>query len=162
MNARDAHLVRELHLAGLQRPIDGRRPRGAGRAGHRNMALACEQARGRIKPDPARARQKDLTPGVQIGEIRLGARRPVDRLDVGGELNEIARDKPGRHAQMAQQIDHQPGGIAAGARAQREGLFRRLHTRIQTDGVGNALLQGLIDRDQKIDGATPVGAKFFK
>ena len=54
-----------------------------GRAGERDVPLAGEQARGRIEADPARARHIHLGPGVQVGEVDLRPRRPVERLDVG-------------------------------------------------------------------------------
>ena len=47
------------------------------------MALAGEQAGGRIEPDPAGARAVDLGPGVQIGEVGCGAGGTVERLHVG-------------------------------------------------------------------------------
>ena len=63
------------------------------RRGNRQMPLAAEHSRGRVHPDPAGAGQINLGPGVQIGKILLGAFRPLHRLDVGAQLNEIARDE---------------------------------------------------------------------
>ena len=60
------------------------------------MALAREQARGRIEPDPARAREINLRPGVQIGEIVLRARRPVERFHIRLELDQVARHEARR------------------------------------------------------------------
>ena len=39
----------------------------------RNVALAGEQAGGRIEAYPAGARQVDFAPCVQVGEVDLGA-----------------------------------------------------------------------------------------
>ena len=57
------------------------------RCGERDMAFAGQQARGWIEADPARAGQVDLAPGVQVGEVVIGARRPVERDEVGLELD---------------------------------------------------------------------------
>ena len=43
-------------------------------------AFAGQQARGRVEPDPARAGQKHLAPGVQVGEVLFGAAGAVERL----------------------------------------------------------------------------------
>jgi hypothetical protein len=53
------------------------------RRGQRDVAFAGQQARGRVEPDPAGAGQIDLGPGVQVGEVVIGARRPVQRLQSG-------------------------------------------------------------------------------
>ncbi len=57
------------------------------------MPLARQQAGGGIEPDPARAREVDLRPGMQVGEVGLRARRAVERFHVGGELDQVARDE---------------------------------------------------------------------
>ena len=69
------------------------------------MPLTGKQAGGRIKPDPAGTGQIDLRPGVQIGKILRGAGGAFDRHDVGGELDQVARDEPRRVAEMAQQLN---------------------------------------------------------
>ena len=61
-----------------------------------------EQARGRIEPDPAGARQIDLAPGVQVGEVVRRTLGPVERLLVGHELDQVARDEARGEAEMAQ------------------------------------------------------------
>jgi hypothetical protein len=91
-------------------PTDRRRARGLGRAGHRDVALAGHQARGRVQADPAGAGQVDLAPGVQVGEVDLGARRAVERLHVGLELDQVAGDESAPPA---------PGGAAAAPAASR-------------------------------------------
>jgi len=47
------------------------------------MAFAREQAGGRVEPDPARAGQEDLCPGVQIGEILVRTHGPIERFHIG-------------------------------------------------------------------------------
>jgi hypothetical protein len=56
------------------------------------MALPAQQSGGRIEADPAGARQIDLGPGMQVGEILLCAGRSIERLDVGPQLNKIYSD----------------------------------------------------------------------
>ena len=73
------------------------------------MAFAGEQARGRVEADPAGARQVDLAPGVQVGEVDLGAARAVERLDVALQLDQVAGDEARRQAEVAQQLHQQPG-----------------------------------------------------
>ena len=77
------------------------------------MTFAAQEPRGRIKPDPAGARQIDFGPGVQVGEIFRSAGRAVERLDVGPQLDEIAGHEPRRQAEMAQELHQEPGGVAA-------------------------------------------------
>ena len=117
------------------------------------MALTGQQARGRVQANPARAGQIHLAPGVQVGEIDLGAAGAVERLDVGRELNQVARHKARRQPQVAKQLYQQPGRVSARAAAQGECLFRRLHTGLHADQVADVLVQASIDIDQKVDRA---------
>src|SRR5690349_863659 len=83
VNPGDAHLVLELDLARAHLAGDGRGGVRLWRGCQRNVTLAGEQARRGIEPDPARAGQIDLGPGVKIGEIDICAGWAVERLDVG-------------------------------------------------------------------------------
>lgn len=65
----------------------GAAPEGWRRAGQRNMAFTGQQARGGVQPNPAGAGQVHLAPGVQIGEIDLGAAGAIERFLVGLELD---------------------------------------------------------------------------
>ena len=58
-------------------PVTGAAEPGSGRGRQRQMAFAGEQAGRRIEPDPAGPGQVDFGPGVQIGEILVGAGGPV-------------------------------------------------------------------------------------
>ena len=117
------------------------------------MALAGEQPRGRIEADPAGARQVDLAPGMQVGEVDLGARRAVERLHVGLELDQVAGHEARRQAQVAQRLHHQPAGVAARAVGAHEGLLRRLHPGLHADVVADLVLQALVQADEEVDGA---------
>ena len=117
-DARRPHVEAELDLGAARprrrsaRPSDNAAWRRAA-----DVAFAAEQARGRVEADPAGAGQIDLGPGVQIGEIVVRALRPVERIDVGPELDQIAGDEARGEAEMAQDLHQQPGGVAAGAGA---------------------------------------------
>ena len=133
VNALHAHVVGKLNLGLVHTAFNRGSTRGLRCAGQRYMAFAGHQARGRIQSDPARAGQKHLAPGVQVGEVGLGATRTVEGFDVGFQLNQVARYKACRQAQVSQQLHHQPGGIAAGAYRQSQRFFRRLHARLHSD-----------------------------
>ena len=101
----------------------------------RDMALAGEEARGRIEPDPAGARKIDLGPGVEIGEVVVRAGRAVESDKIGLELDEIAGHEPRGQAQVAQDLHQKPARIAARARPALERLLRALHARLHTDDI---------------------------
>ena len=147
------HVVAELDLALVNAAFNRRGARGLGRAGQWNMAFAGQQARGSVQPDPAGTGQVDLAPGVQVGKVHLGAAGAVQRLDIGRELDQVARDKARRQTAVAQQLHHQPGRVAAGARAQSQGFFRRLHTGLHADQIADVLVHHLVHRHQKVDAA---------
>ena len=121
------------------------------------MPLTREQPRRRIEADPSGTRQIHLAPGMKIREIVFGARRAVDRLLIGFELNQITRDKPGRHPQPAQRLNHQPGRIPTRTRTEHECLLRRLHPRLEPDQIPHVLLNFAVQIDQKINRA-PLGS----
>ena len=122
----DVHLEAELDIGESDRAGDRRRRAVMRRGGDRDMPLAGQHARGDVEADPARAGKIDLGPGVQIGEIVLDLARPLDRIDVGTQLDEIAGDETRGEPEMPQRLDQQPGRIAARARARRQRLLRRL------------------------------------
>jgi hypothetical protein len=73
---------------------------------------------------------------VQVGEVDLGAAGAVQRLDVGLQLDQVARHEARRQPQVAQQLHQQPAGIAAGAAdALRQRLLGRLHAGFHADQV---------------------------
>ena len=113
-----------------------------GRRRERDMALACEEARGRIEPDPSRAGKVDLGPGVEIGEVVVRAGRAVESDPIGLELNEVAGHKPRGEAQVAQDLHQKPARIAARARTALERLLRALHARLHADDILELRPQG--------------------
>ena len=153
----DLHVVGELDLALVHAAFDGRGTRRGGRAGQRDVPFTGQQARGGVQAHPAGARQVDLTPGVQVGEIDLGAAGAVQALHVGGELDQVAGYEARCQAAMAQQLHQQPARVAAGAGAQFQRLLGRLHARLHADRVVDVLVHHLVQIDQE-DDAAPFGA----
>jgi hypothetical protein len=101
---------------------------------------------------------------VQIGEILLRPRRAVQRLHVGGQLDEITGNESRREAHVPQQLDQQPGGIAArpGEFGQRE--LGRLHAGLHADEVSDVAREFRVELDQPVDGAFALardGAQVF-
>ena len=112
-NTGDGHVVVELAFALVHSARHRRSPGRFGGARHRNMPLPRQQARGRIQANPASTGQEDLAPGVQVGEVHLGARWAIQGCHVGLELNEVARYKSSGQAQVAQGLHQQPTGVTA-------------------------------------------------
>ncbi|MCY1528932.1 hypothetical protein D9M68_640550 [compost metagenome] len=117
------------------------------------MALPGEQAGSGVQADPAGARQVDLAPGVQVGEVHLGAAGAVEGLLVGGELDQVAGDEARRQPQVTQQLHQQPGRVAAGAGGLLQAFFRGLHPGLHADQVADIPRQLLVERHQEIDAA---------
>ena len=107
-----AHLVAERHLALVDFAGHRRRALWIGRGRERNVAFAGHEPGRRVEADPAGARQVDLGPRVQVGEVDVGAARSVERLDVGLELDEVPRDEPRRETEMAQDLHEEPRAVS--------------------------------------------------
>ena len=100
-NPLDRHFVGELALARFDQATDRCRRGGIRTTGQWDMPFAGKQPGGGIQADPAGTGQVHLAPGVQIGEVGIGARGAVECFDIGGELDQIARNKAGGEPQMA-------------------------------------------------------------
>ena len=124
-----------------------------GRRRERDVALAGEEARGRIEPDPAGAGKIDLGPGVEIGEVVVRAGRAVDSDPIGLELNEVAGHEPRGEAQVAQDLHQKPARIAARARPALERLLRALHARLHADDIFDFARKPAVEVDDEIDRA---------
>ena len=152
-DAGDQHVEIEIDLAGPHGARDGGRASGARRRGQRDMPLAGQQARRGVEADPARPRQVDFGPGVQVGEIRFRPRRPVQGLNVRLQLDQIARHEARGIAQMAQDFDQQPARVAARSAAAGQGFLAGLHPRFHADQIFDFRLQALVQGDQIFDRA---------
>ncbi len=113
VDARDDVGEVQRRLTRLGRAGDGSRGLGVRRGRQRDVALTREQPRRRVQADPAGTRDVHLGPCVQIGEVGGRARRPVERLDVGRELDEVAGDEPRGQAELAQDRHEQPRRVPA-------------------------------------------------
>ncbi len=148
-HALDRHLEFEGHFAVFERAADRRGMSRIGSTGEGDMTLACEQTRGRIEPHPSGAGQVDLAPGVQVGEILLGAGGTVERFLVRLQLDEITRGEPRRDAEVPEQLHQQPRRVAAGAGTRLQRLVRRLDAGLHADQVADVALQLRIQVEQK-------------
>ncbi len=127
--------------------------------GQRDVAFAGEEAGGGVEADPAGAGQVDLAPGVQVGEVVVGAGGAVERHEVGLELDEIAGDETGGEAEVAQDLHQEPGGVAAGAGAALEGLLRGLHAGLHADDVADLAGEAGVQADDEVDGTGALAGK---
>ena len=143
------HVVLEGRLARVERAADRRRRRRLGRARERDVAFAGVEAGRRVEADPAGAGEKDFAPGVQVGEVDLGAARAVERLDVALQLDQVARDEARRQAEMTQELHQQPRAVAARAARVLQRQLGRLHAVLHADQVGDVLLQPLVELHQE-------------
>ena len=157
VHARHAHREVELDLAGIGEADDRRGIAGIGGAGERQVAFAGEQPRRRVEPDPAGAGQEDLGPGVQVGEVVVGAGRSVERLHVGDELDQVARGEPRREPQVTHDLHQQPAAVAAGAAGALQRLLGRLHARLHAHQVADRVLQLAVEPHQHVDGVLAGG-----
>ena len=142
----------ELDLARFDAARDRRGARRLRRARERDVPFAGEQSGRRIEADPAGARQIDLAPGVEIGEIAVGARRSVQRFDVRASAGS---DSPTRNAPRARD-----GGTVAPAATwcrgtspcQLERALDVLHAGVEPDDVARCRRCTLaVDVDEQVD-----------
>ena len=144
VNALNAIGKREFHLARVGRAGDRRGTHRIGGTGQWDVSLTGKQTRSGIQPQPARPGYVDLRPGVQIGKIMVGSDRPLQRFHVRSELDQIARNKACSQSQVAQNLDQQPTGIAAGTQGSLQGVFAGLDSRLHPNGILHILFQPLV------------------
>ncbi len=147
------HLEAEVDLGEAGGPGDRRGVAIMRRRGERDVALAGQQAARRVEADPAGTGQIDLAPRMQVGEVVVGARRPVDGDEVGLQLDQVARDEAGGEAEVAQDLDEQPRGVPARAGAALEGLLGRLDAGLHADDVADLAGEAGVEADDEVDGA---------
>ena len=147
----DAHLEAEIDIGEARHAGDRRGIAIMRRRRQRHMAFACQQAGGRVEPDPARAGDIDLAPGMQVGEVDRGARRPVERDKIGLQLDQVARDEARGDAEIAERLHQQPARIAARAFAGGQRLLRRHDAGLHADDVADLALHLRVQRDDEVD-----------
>ena len=164
-NARDRHIEGEIDLRGADR---GKAARNRSSipvmraCGQRDMALARQKPGCGVKANPARSRKIDLDPGMQVGEIMVRSRRPVEGDEIGFELNEIAGDETRGKTQMPEDFDQQPGGIPAGAARFLEGFLRFLDAGFHADQVFGLVCDPAVQVDDEINGVARCAVNRFQ
>ncbi len=143
----------QLRFARVNGSADRRGRSRFGRATERDVPFARHQAARWVEANPARSGQINLAPGMQVSEIERGAARPVERLHVGRQLDEVTADESRRQTEAAQHLDQQPGRIAARAAQFGQRFLGRLHARFETDEVLDVPAKPLVEGNEKIDGA---------
>jgi hypothetical protein len=153
VDARDLHLEGEDALRDVGHAGDRRGAGGKCRAGERDVAFSRRASprsrRARSIPRPART----LRPMREVGEVLVRPARPVERLLVRGELDEIAGYEARRDAQPAQDLHQQPRRIAARADGAGEGLLRRLDAGLHAHRVVHLVAHHGVDGGEEVDGA---------
>jgi hypothetical protein len=146
IHARDAHFEKELRLRRLDRTAERRGRAIVRRRDQRDVAFAGQQPGGRVEPDPARAGNEHLGPGMQVGAVLLDA---VGRRHVRLQLDQIARHEARRQAEMAQRLHQQPGAVAAGAGAGVERFLRRARAGLHPHRVTHRALHAIVEIGQE-------------
>ena len=83
---------------------------------------------------------------MEVGEVNLsGAGWAVEGFDVGDELYEVTGDEAGGEAEMAEEVDEQPGEIATGAAGFGEGFIGGLDAGFHADVVLVSSIDVLVD-----------------
>ena len=82
-NPGDLHVEGEVDIGCACHSDDRRRIAVMWCRRQRNVALTCQEPRGRVEPDPACARKIDFRPGVQIGEVVVRAGWSIEGFQIG-------------------------------------------------------------------------------
>src|SRR5262249_16380932 len=117
------------------------------------MPLAAKHARRWIHADPPSAGKIDLGPGMELGEVVGRAFWTFERLDVGPQLNKIARYKARGEPKVPEDLHEHPGRIAARSRSNLQSFLRRLHAWLHPDHVTDCLVKGSIEIDKEVNSA---------
>ena len=155
MDAGDGHLHIQSGLA-HRGHADDRRCRGGQRGhGQGDMPFSGQQTGCGIDANPAGAGYISFAPGMQIGEVGLGAGRAIQRFLVRGQLDQVAGDKAGGNTQLPQQLHQQPGAVPTGTGTLAQGLLATLDAGLQPDEVGNRPMDPGVQQDQQVRGGDP-------
>ena len=150
MQTRDAHAHIQCGITETGHADDRRSGGRQGRDGQRDMPFPGKQARSRIHADPTGAGNVGFAPGMQIGEIGRGSGRPLQRLFISHQLDQVAGHKTGGNPKVSQQLHQKPGAVTTGTGMLRQRFLAGLDTRLQANQVGDGLLDFLVDQYQQI------------
>ena len=79
--------------------------------------------------------------------------------DVRLELDQVAGDETGGETRVAEDLDQQPAGVAAGAAPRGGRLLAGLDAGFHhADDIADLLLQAMVEGDEKVDGARLLAA----
>ena len=123
------------------------------------MALPGKQRRSGVEPDPAGARNIDLGPGMQVGEILGRAARAIQTWLVGGELDEVARHKSSCQAAVAVEPSPAARRVPTGAELLRECLIRSLDAVFHPDRIGDIAIEWRHSGREKLNRRLPVSCR---
>ncbi len=157
VDARHLHREVEPRLADIRVADDRRRVAGIGRARERQVALAGQQARRGIEADPSGAGNERLGPCVEVGEVAVRARRAVERLHVGDELDQVPGREARGDAEVTEHLNEQPSRVAARPAPALERLVGRLHARLHAHQIADLALELRIEADEQIDASARQG-----
>ncbi len=87
---------------------------------------------------------------MEVSEVSGGARGAFEGLHIWGELDQVAGDKAGGEAKVAQDLYQEPCRVAAGTGAQGDGLLAGLHSVFQADHITDFALNALIEANQEV------------
>ena len=90
---------------------------------------------------------------MEIREVGRWTSGTVERRLIGHKLNQIARDEPGGDPEMPQDMDQQPGAVAAGSGLQRQGLLGILDAGFHANDVAYVAGEPAVEADEEIDAA---------
>ena len=79
--------------------------------------------------------------------------RAFERIDIGLQLDQVARHEARSEPEMARDLHQQPRRVAARAGRERQRFLRLLHAGFHADEIADSLLQAGVELDQEIDGA---------
>ena len=85
---------------------------------------------------------------MQVGKVARRSARPLQRLDVGCELDEITGRKACRQPEVTHHLHQQPTGVSARATSVLQRVVGRLHTRLHAHQVTYLALELLIEPHQ--------------
>ncbi len=152
----------ELDFTGAGGTGDRRGAERVGCACQGDVAFARKETGGCIQAQPPGARNIDFGPCMQVGEVGFRTGRAVQCLDVGSQLDQVSGYETGGQTEVAHDLHHQPGIVAAGALFQGQGFLAGLHAGIHADQVAQLLLQAYVQVHQEIDGRSLHVADFFQ
>ena len=147
---------KKLYLTKVRGPGDRRCTLGVGGSRKGDVSFTGKKPTGRVQPHPSCTRDVHLAPSMEVGKVFRRAAGAVQGLFVRLELDQITGNKPSRQPQVPKGGNQQPSRIPAGAGAFGQGLLTGLYPRFQADGVGQVVVNPLVQINQKVHRNLPL------